>query len=394
MKIKMYFLLLLIFLLPVSVFAAPQQAWNGELSEGKGHVWLTVDSDTITAEARVRIYEEPEKCSISLTAQKNKSSKKISFKGQTLKGTTGIYQFKGLSPNTEYKKITVTIYDPNTKKNYTATTNYSLTTLKKYKAMTMKQAKKTLKKACQKWKSAEVVVPDTGIVSVAEEKLNDYVLNPRKCPHGVIYSLINEQYQGNPSVVYFKDWTTINGKDYLVFRMDNNYKRCKKARKTYKKAKKILKKLKPRLKGKSKKKQAYILTNYIAKTTKYNLHTKDTTTGYGCLCKGSCSCRGYAAGLAYLCNLQGIPCLLAHGDSHAWNYVAIKGKWYAIDPTAADYGKYANEDYYVLKGTGSYEFYYRLYLSGKRKKMHLEPECKRRLKKYYPFARGSLKKFK
>lgn len=66
---------------------------------------------------------------------------------------------------------------------------------------------------------------------------------------------------------------------------------------------------------------------------------------YGALKNGKAVCEGYARTFKYFMNGVGIPCILVSGtgtnssgqtESHAWNYVQIDNKWYAIDTTWDD----------------------------------------------------------
>lgn len=75
----------------------------------------------------------------------------------------------------------------------------------------------------------------------------------------------------------------------------------------------------------------------ISKNNIYNI--------YGALVNGECVCEGYAESFKYILDQMGIPCVLIMGEgtnsrgnieSHAWNYVQINSKWYAIDVTWDD----------------------------------------------------------
>lgn len=66
---------------------------------------------------------------------------------------------------------------------------------------------------------------------------------------------------------------------------------------------------------------------------------------YGALIKKSAVCEGYAEAFKYILDELEIPCILVSGtatnsegitENHAWNYVQIEGKWYAIDTTWDD----------------------------------------------------------
>lgn len=65
----------------------------------------------------------------------------------------------------------------------------------------------------------------------------------------------------------------------------------------------------------------------------------------GALTEGKAVCEGYARGFKYILDELGIPCVLISGtatnsngetESHAWNYVELEGKWYAVDVTWDD----------------------------------------------------------
>lgn len=66
---------------------------------------------------------------------------------------------------------------------------------------------------------------------------------------------------------------------------------------------------------------------------------------YGALVKKICVCEGYARSMKYLLDYMGVPCIIIIGqgtnsqgqtENHAWNYVEIDGKWYAVDTTWDD----------------------------------------------------------
>lgn len=74
-------------------------------------------------------------------------------------------------------------------------------------------------------------------------------------------------------------------------------------------------------------------------------NSKDQYTIYGALKNGKAVCEGYARAFKYFMDGIGVPCVLASGtaqnsqgetESHAWNYVQIDNKWYAIDVTWDD----------------------------------------------------------
>ena len=66
---------------------------------------------------------------------------------------------------------------------------------------------------------------------------------------------------------------------------------------------------------------------------------------YGALINHVAVCEGYARSFKYIMDNMGIPCVLVIGkgtnskgetENHAWNYIELKGAWYAIDTTWDD----------------------------------------------------------
>ena len=66
---------------------------------------------------------------------------------------------------------------------------------------------------------------------------------------------------------------------------------------------------------------------------------------YGALVNKVCVCEGYARSFKYLMDCLNIPCVVVIGkginsegqiENHAWNYVELDGKWYAVDATWDD----------------------------------------------------------
>lgn len=71
-------------------------------------------------------------------------------------------------------------------------------------------------------------------------------------------------------------------------------------------------------------------------------HDPACETAYGALVEGSASCRGYAAGLAYLASLAGLDGAATFSEAlnHAWILATLDGSRYFCDCTWDD-GKYA-----------------------------------------------------
>lgn len=87
--------------------------------------------------------------------------------------------------------------------------------------------------------------------------------------------------------------------------------------------------------------------DYLIDTVEYdNGATRSNTYNiYGALVNNECVCEGYAKSFKYLMDALDIPCTLVIGkaknssgatENHAWNYVQINDKWYAVDSTWDD----------------------------------------------------------
>ena len=87
--------------------------------------------------------------------------------------------------------------------------------------------------------------------------------------------------------------------------------------------------------------------NWLIDNIEYDmdLETKEPYSISGALTKGIAVCEGYARSFKYIMDGLDIPCVLVSGigtnsngeiESHAWNYVMLDNKWYAIDVTWDD----------------------------------------------------------
>ena len=92
---------------------------------------------------------------------------------------------------------------------------------------------------------------------------------------------------------------------------------------------------------------------------------------YGALVKKVAVCEGYARAFKYIMDEMQIPCVLVIGEgtnsqgeteNHAWNYVQVEGKWYAIDvtwddPVVSGGGRASRESRYkyFLKGSNTFK---------------------------------------
>lgn len=87
--------------------------------------------------------------------------------------------------------------------------------------------------------------------------------------------------------------------------------------------------------------------NWIVDNLTYNMEeSSDNANIYGALKNNTVVCEGYARLFKSLMDKLDIPCVLVSGEgidtetgvreNHAWNYVYLKGAWYAIDATWDD----------------------------------------------------------
>lgn len=89
-----------------------------------------------------------------------------------------------------------------------------------------------------------------------------------------------------------------------------------------------------------------IIHDYLVDNTEYDANDGAMVYNiYGTLVNGKSVCEGYARAFKYILDDLEIPCIIACGigrnrsgqtESHAWNYVQLDGKWYAIDATWDD----------------------------------------------------------
>lgn len=88
--------------------------------------------------------------------------------------------------------------------------------------------------------------------------------------------------------------------------------------------------------------------DWLVKNVKYDLDMLQTNNinSYGAIIQGTAICEGYAEAFKYLMDKLEVPCIFICGigidsntgeeEKHAWNYVYIDEKWYAIDVTWDD----------------------------------------------------------
>ena len=118
--------------------------------------------------------------------------------------------------------------------------------------------------------------------------------------------------------------------------------------------------------------------NWIVDNVEYNLQDSNNNANlYGALKDNKVVCEGYARLFKSLMDKMNIPCVFVSGEGinletgskedHAWNYVFLKGNWYAVDATWDDP---------IIVGSGrvSSELKYKYFLKGSNEffKSHLE----------------------
>ena len=100
-----------------------------------------------------------------------------------------------------------------------------------------------------------------------------------------------------------------------------------------------------------------------ANENKYNI--------YGAIHDKKAVCEGYARSFKYIMDKVGVPCVLVSGtaensqdkiEAHAWNYVQIDDKWYAVDvtwddPVITSGGTVTDNEKYKFFLKGSEEFF-------------------------------------
>ena len=108
---------------------------------------------------------------------------------------------------------------------------------------------------------------------------------------------------------------------------------------------KIVKELKDEVNGYSNYEKIRNVHNWIIDNVKYDANAEEPYSILGALIEGKAVCEGYARSFKYIMDNLQIPCVLVSGtgtnsqgetESHAWNYVQLDGKWYAIDVTWDD----------------------------------------------------------
>ena len=82
--------------------------------------------------------------------------------------------------------------------------------------------------------------------------------------------------------------------------------------------------------------------DWICENVEYSYETAagkagyDFRSAYDALASGKTVCTGYALLFQKFMDIYEIPCYVATGNNHAWNYVNLDGQWYYIDCTNDD----------------------------------------------------------
>ncbi len=110
---------------------------------------------------------------------------------------------------------------------------------------------------------------------------------------------------------------------------------------------KVKKQILQEVSGKSDYESIRIIHDYLVDNIEYEstISKNNIYNIYGALVMKECVCEGYAKAFQYLMNEIGIDNALIIGDAtnsnnetenHAWNYVKLNGRWYAVDTTWDD----------------------------------------------------------
>ncbi len=106
--------------------------------------------------------------------------------------------------------------------------------------------------------------------------------------------------------------------------------------------------------------------NWIVDNVEYNLEESNNNANiYGALYDKKVVCEGYARLFKSIMDKMNIPCVFISGvgisndkkEDHAWNYVFLKGQWYAVDVTWDD-------PIIIGNGTVSPDVKYKYFLKG------------------------------
>lgn len=86
--------------------------------------------------------------------------------------------------------------------------------------------------------------------------------------------------------------------------------------------------------------------DYLVKNVTYD-ESYVNNTAYTALIKKSSICEGYSYAFQLLMDKVSVPCCIVTNSNHMWNSVKISGKWYNLDTTWGDTGKYTKYLYFL-----------------------------------------------
>lgn len=76
--------------------------------------------------------------------------------------------------------------------------------------------------------------------------------------------------------------------------------------------------------------------DYLVKYIKYKDGQTYSYNIYGALYMNASACEGYAESFTFIARLINVPTICVTSNSHKWNYVYLKSKWFAVDVTFDD----------------------------------------------------------
>ena len=83
-------------------------------------------------------------------------------------------------------------------------------------------------------------------------------------------------------------------------------------------------------------KRLLYIHDYLVKYIKYKDGQTYSYNLYGALYKNTSACEGYAESFTFIARLINVPVICVTSNSHKWNYVYLKSKWFAVDVTFDD----------------------------------------------------------
>lgn len=134
-----------------------------------------------------------------------------------------------------------------------------------------------------------------------------------------------------------------NGNNYSYLKSE--FSNGEEIEKKLKQINQIVSEMKKNLNGYSTYEKIKQVHNWLIDNVEYDSNAEEPYSISGALTEGKAVCEGYARSFKYIMDKLQIPCVLVSGtgtnskgetESHAWNYVQLYGKWYAVDVTWDD----------------------------------------------------------